>query len=241
MPNGRAQDILKMIRENSPHNQIEKIVNDIKPEDPTPPPAPLDNKNWLRFRRTFVEEIEGEKVNPEFGTTGSDILNHFKNSGELTEQEEDIYDQISTNEWNLKRHRATWEPKPKNTLRDLLDNLGTPEDKMAVKKINRKIKKNSDPNAEVDLELKFGHFEIKSHDPDYETRHGYNRAPDLNDLRNKIKWFGGKIVEFEQNDLPHLEDWYMKVRIKQESIEFLQPYIHERIWWKEQHHTDWQE
>lgn len=240
MPNGKAQDILDMIKSRSPKTQVERIVNDEPLPDPEPPEAPLGGSDWMRFRKTFVESIGGEPVNSEWGTTGNDILNHFRNSGELTEEEADIEYRIESNRWALRRHKQQWLPKEQSKLIDILRNLGDADDRVAVNKINRKNAKKLDPNTIVEIELKFGHFDIKVMDEEI-IQNAYDFAPDPDDLKMQVTKLGGKVMDFKQPDLPHLQDYYMKVKIKVKDENNFIKSLPNTLWYKRDFDTDWQE
>ena len=83
------------------------------------------------------------------------------------------------------------------------------------------------------LYLRAGHFEVKSNDPEYDTREAYNHVPDPEQVKLMVKMLGGRIEHFKQDDKSsYLDDWEMRIRIKPKYIDSIIKTIPERVWWR---------
>ena len=69
VPKNQTKDILDMIRERQDPNRAKKTV----------PDTPVSADDFQRFKKIFVEEYGGEKVQ-ESGMTHKELLRYFKDS-----------------------------------------------------------------------------------------------------------------------------------------------------------------
>jgi hypothetical protein len=79
----KLRALLERINGGSPNTSYDSLVwqeeKRNKPFEPKSPPA-LNADDWQRFKRDFVDEVAGEKVQ-ETGMTHTDFLNYIRYSG----------------------------------------------------------------------------------------------------------------------------------------------------------------
>ena len=120
----RAEDILKLIRGRQ-HGETKYTGPDGRPcvpagrprifkEHPVEPqPASPSADDWQKFKRDFVEEYAGERVQAT-GMTHSDFFDYFKNG--VRECESEFFDYF-------KNGVRECEPPKKSRLKELLEQL----------------------------------------------------------------------------------------------------------------------
>ena len=78
--------------------------------------------------------------------------------------------------------------------------------------------------------LKFGHFDLKEES----TQEAYDQSPDLEQIRRLVENCGASVVEFAQDDVPHLEDWSMTIECSERQWRMIQMWLDHRVWWTTQ-------
>lgn len=119
----RASQILRQIRRNAeidPYGILKML--DPKEKEPELPSSPLTADMWQEFKRKFVEEYNGEPIQPT-GMTHSEYLNYIRTSGFREGDEEEHWHTRNINRYNLKEFYYHWQKPEKMSADDLPSKL----------------------------------------------------------------------------------------------------------------------